>query len=111
MSHYWLFLFIIFFEELLILDDGLLLPFFFLLFSSLFSYDLSCWHARQVVQSPWLEPAVRDVQLPLYLLPHTMHLIDGEDKFGADSPVVILGEGTCLILTQVVAVKTVLKCE
>ena len=57
----WLLLFIELSEEFFILENCPLLSLFFLFLGSLFSYDLGCWHASQVIESTWLEPAVRNV--------------------------------------------------
>lgn len=107
----WLLLLVKLLEELLVLNDCSLLSFLLLLLRSLFCNNLRCWHTREIIERSRLEPAVRDVQLPLDLLPHSVHFVDGEDELRADRPVVILCESPALVLSEIVSIETVLERE
>ena len=98
-------------EELFILEDGSLLSFVFLLLSRLLSNNLGSRNTGEIVQRPRFEPAVRDVQLPLDLFPHTVHFINRKDKLGADGTIVVLSERPALILSEVITIETVLEGE
>jgi hypothetical protein len=63
-------------EELFVLENGSVLSFLFFLLCCLLGNNLSSRNTRKIIKRPRLEPSVRNVQLPLNLLPHTVHFIN-----------------------------------
>lgn len=107
----WLLLLVKFLKKFLILNNRSRLPLILLLLRRLLSNNLGGGDAREIIQRPGLEPAVRDVQLPLDLLPHAVHFINGENELCADGSIVILSKDPALILTKIIPVKAIFKCE